>query len=777
MATRIRRIRRIKADLSVTIRLIRTIRVAITNLNPEQLQMIYRSFVIQLTSQPDMIRTPIFTLCFLTATTAFSQTGRRDTTKPVNKDTLVSTKQLDEVVVKSRSQIVEAGAAPGTIVYQVAKSADAVGLTGLEILKKSPGVSIDNNTTISLNGRTGVTIMIDGKLTYLSGKEVIDLLQSMPSSSIRSIELIASPGAKYDASGTAGIIHIRTIKLQGKGLNGNVNAGISYGITARQNTDLSLNYRKNRFNYLFSYNHFIGDYTYDYGTDRYQGNRYYSGSTYDRDHRKRFNTRAGVDYSLNEEQNIGVMVSANFIPGGGKTETHTVISGLNTTATEQVLDAVNDYYLQSTERYNYNLYYQYAAKNGRQLSIDADYGFFSKSNSNLQSNIYSDPSMVMLGKNLYRTLNQIDIRLYAFKTDYTTNFLQGKLETGMKYAAVSSVNDGRFYHVISHDSLDNRRSNRFAFKESITSAYLSYNKAFGKWAVQAGVRMEHTVNNSDTVRKSYTNFFPSTSISYQYKPRETVSLSYSRRIDRPAYPDLNPFVYLLDELSFWQGNPYLQPQLTHRLLLQWVYRNTTVVGLSYANTSSYIGRINDTIGVNKVVMIPRNIGRQSSFALTLSQNVRATQWWDMTLNTTVSYLHNQISYASYKGFEAKQLAARFNLVQRFQISPSFVTEITGIYQSSRLTAGNERNHPTSQVDIAAVKNINSQLTMRLSLSDLYKGSRLVTEQDMGGYYIRNYSYYETQQLKLNISYRFAEKNNKALKSRVSALDAENSRVK
>lgn len=686
-------------------------------------------------------------------------------------------KPLDEVKVQSRSQVIEVGAAPGTIVFQVSRSADAVGQTGLDILKKAPGVSVDNNSTISFNGRTSVTIMLDGKLTYLSGREIIDLLQAMPSSSIRSIELITSPGAKFDASGTAGIINIRTIKMQGIGFNGSVNVGASYGITMRQNADVSMNYRRNRFNYSFAYSHLLGRYTYDYGSDRFQNGRYYDASTYDADKRKRVNTRAGIDYSLNEEQTIGVLFSANFIPGGGRTETHTAISAANSTATEKVLDAVNDYYLQSTERYNYNIYYQYAGKSGHQLSIDFDYGDFAKSNSNLQSNVYRNTSALVTDQNLYRTLNRIYISLYALKADYAAPLLKGKLETGMKYASVRSVNDGKFYHVLNVDSLDNRRSNRFAFTESILSAYASYGKTMGKWAIQAGVRMERTVNSSDTIRKQYTNFFPSASISYQYKPRQALSFAYSRRIDRPAYPDLNPFVYVLDELSFWQGNPYLQPQLTHRMMLQWVYKNTTVLGLSYANTESYFGRVNDTTGGNQIVMIPRNIGRQNSLSLTLSQNIRATKWWDMTLNATISYLHNQINYAAYKGVQAKQWAARFNLTQRFQVSTSVLAELTGMYQSRRLTAANERNDPTSQVDIALVKTFSPKFTVRLAVSDIYKGSRLETEQNMGGYYIHSYSYYETRQVRLNLSYRFADKNSKAKNNRVSALDAENNRIR
>ncbi|WP_139367223.1 TonB-dependent receptor domain-containing protein [Sediminibacterium ginsengisoli] len=719
----------------------------------------------------------LFAIIGASYTILSAQSANTDSLRLKEKDTLSAKQALDEVTVKSRQQVIEAGTTAGTIIYHVARSADAIGQTALETLKRAPGVAVNNNTVISLNGRTGVTVMIDGRVSFLSGREIIDMLQSMPSSSIRSIELISSPGAKYDASGTAGIIHIRTIKMQGTGLNGNMNTGVSIGVTPKQNTDLSFNYRRNRWNYMLAYNHFIGHYTYDYGSDRYQNGRYYNSSTFDRDKRLRFNSRAGVDYSIDEKQTLGLMFSANFIPGGGKTETDTKISGLNTTTVEQVLDAVNDYYRQNTARYNVNLNYQYEDKGGRQLNIDVDYGDFSKENANLQSNIYADHSGSLLNQNHYRTLNNIDIRLFAVKADYAQPLWKGKLEFGGKYSSISSENNGRFYHIVSYDSLDNRRSNRFAFTESIASAYASYSRSSGKWNWQLGLRMEHTANNSDTMQRRYTHLFPSGNVSYALSKRQSLSLSYSRRIDRPAYPDLNPFMYMLDELSYWQGNPYLQPQLSHRIGLQWVNGSRTVISLNYTSTASYIARITDTTANNSIMMIPRNIGRQNSWALVAAQGVAATPWWDLNLNVTFTYLHNDINFAAYKDLQAKQFAARFNFVQRFKLAPTWNAEVTAIYNSGRLNAANERTKAISQVDLALVKNLSSACTIRIAMNDIYKGNKLLTTQDMGGYYIQTYGYYETQQFRMNLSYRFASKNSKAPRNRSSALEAENGRIR
>lgn len=684
---------------------------------------------------------------------------------------------LQEVVVKAQQPILEIGRDPNTLVYNVARSLDAAGQNALETLKKAPGVSVDNNSIISLNGRTGVTIMLDGRLTYLSGRELADMLQAMPSSAIRSIEIINSPGAKYDAAGAAGIINIRTLKSATAGLNGSVGVGLSYGITLKHNADINLNYRKNKLTYFLYYNHFLGRYTYDYGSDRLQNNRNYSSATYDEDKRKRVNSRVGMDYAINDKHTVGWMASANFIPGGGLTDTRTVISQPGTTATDQLLDAYNDYYLQHTQRYNGNINYQYEDKDGRKLNVDADIGYFNKENKNLQSNRYLNADEELQSENIYRTFNEIDIKLMAVKVDYASNLWKGKMETGMKLAGVRSVNDGQFYHVKSFDSLDQRRSNYFSFKETIASAYINYRKSWKKWIWQAGLRMEHTANRSDTNSRNYTNLFPAITIGYRLRDAHNLSIAYSRRIDRPAYPDLNPFVYLLDELSYWQGNPYLQPQLTNRFYLQYVYRSSTVLGIDYANTTGYSTRITDSVNGNQIVMIPRNVGNQQSWSLALTQTLPIRKWWEVTLNASLLHLRNDISYHKTVSYHLTQWTGRGNLAQRFKINPTLSAEIISIFNSRRLTAANQINSATSQLDIAVQKTFGTHFIIRVAFNDIYQGSRLRSRQDMDQFYIRSYSYFETRQVRVNFTWRLIDKNSKAPRVRSSALEAENGRVR
>lgn len=633
-------------------------------------------------------------------------------------------------------------------------------------------------------------ILLDGKQTYLSSREIVDLLRAMPASGIKSVEIINSPTAKYDAAGSSGIINIKTLKSQVKGFNGTTTAGISYGVYVRQNQDLSFNYRNDKLNIYGSYNHFFGYYSYLYGSDRIQNGKTYDSFTDDVDKRKKMGARLGADYTIDNKNTVGILVNGNFIFGGGITDTRTDIGLPNSSTIDQTLKAINDYYHQNTERYNINLNYKYEDTLGKIFNIDADYGFYEKGAGNLQSNIYSTQNNVTQ-ENYYRTLNGAKIYLKAVKADYTTNLWKGKLETGIKYSAIETSNNSRFYQVFNtNEVFDERRSNTFNFNENIASAYVNYKKSFGKWVLQGGLRIENSasegelafkINGKDlleNIKRNYTNLFPSFSASVKPSENHNFSFGYSRRIDRPAYNDLNPFVYLLDELSFWQGNPFLKPQLSHRFTFQYAYKSNTIVSLNFAHTSDFSASITDTIAKTSIVMIPRNLGVQQNISLSLTQLYTPTKWWDITFNGTVYHIQNKISFDQYRDLNLKQFAGRLNIQQRFKMPYQVTGEILGFLNSKRLIGGNQIMKATSQIDLGLQKNFfKNSATVRLAFTDIYKGSKAYSTQNFEGFYMKNYSYFETRQLKLNITYKFADSKAKGPRTRNSALENENGRIK
>ncbi|MCD2422370.1 TonB-dependent receptor [Niabella pedocola] len=696
---------------------------------------------------------------------------------------------LQEVVVKNEAALITVE--PNAIVYNVAKSIDAQGVSAFEALKKAPGVYIDNDRTILLNGKAGVIILIDGKQTYLSGAALIDLLKSMPSSGIKSFEMINSPDAKYDASGAAGMINIKTTKSKIRGFNGTLTSGLNYGATLKHVQDLSFNYRKKQVNIFGSYNHFLGYRTYVYDSYRIQEGNLFDSHTDDTDKRMNMGLRLGGDYEINKKNTVGILLNASSIFGGGLTQTKTNIGHGTATAVDQVLNAENDYYYQKTMRYTANVNYKYEDSLGRTVNFDLDYGTFDKGNANRQSNIYSQQNSVVR-KNLYRSLNDIDMDLKGFRFDYATNLFKGKFETGAKYANIVSDNDAQFYHQLpTGDSVDDQRTSTFKYTERVTAAYINYKKTLGKWDFQAGVRMENTmsggvlnyqlndIEKEEKTPRNYTDFFPSFSVSVKANKNSGVSLAYSRRIDRPAYPDLNPFVYLLDDVSYWQGNPGLLPQMTHRATLQYVYKSATIVGLTYAYTDQYSARVNDGIpGSSVVIFRPLNLGVQKNMALSLTQNKAVNKWWELNFNSTVYQVHNIVAFDQFRNFNLKQMAARMNLQQTFKLSSKLTAEVSGFFNSKRLIGANEIARGNSQVDIGLQQKLmNEKATIRLVATDIYKGNQLRSVQQYEGFYLRNYGYYESRQLRLNFTYRFTNGSMKGPRSRSSSLENENSRAR
>ncbi|WP_199118217.1 TonB-dependent receptor [Pedobacter sp. ASV28] len=698
-------------------------------------------------------------------------------------------KKLKEVNIAGNQKIIEMEG--GNIVFNVSRSISAQGTNALELLGRAPGVSVGTDHNISLNGKAGAAVLIDGKQTYLSNREVAELLKSMSSSDIKSIEIINSPSAKYDASGTAGIINVRTLKSVVQGFNAAFTTGLSYGVYLRNNQDLSLNFRKNRLNIFGNYSHFIGYYSYLYGADRMQESKFYNSFTDDIDKRKKMGSRLGADFAIDKNHTIGILLNGNFIFGGGITDTRTDIGLAQTNNVDQTLTAINDYYYQKTQRYNVNLNYKYEDTLGRVVNVDADYGDFTKGSGNLQSNKYTTADHVILSDNLYRSVNAIDIGLRAIKVDYTTNLWKGKLETGAKYSSVSADNDSKFLEIKTEgEIIDPDRSNRFVYREEIANAYVNYQKTFGKWQLQAGLRVENTSSNGkldeissvagnvNATERNYTNWFPFLSATIKPSVAHNFSLSYSRRIDRPAYQNLNPFIYLLDELSYWQGNPFLTPQLSHRLLLQYVYKSSTIIGLGYTYTDKFSVEVTDVVDDTKIVMVPRNLGTQQHLALTLTQMLSPYKWWNITFNGTFFGLHNDIDFGGGRKLNLKQVAGRMNLQQSFKLPYQLTAEIVGFYNSKRLAGANQFAKATSQVDIGLQHNfMDKKATLRLVFSDIYKGSKASSVQRIDGLYVHNYSYFETRQVKLNFSYRFAAGNAKGPRNRSSALENENGRIK
>lgn len=705
----------------------------------------------------------------------------RDTVLPpvrLQSDNLV----LDEVVVIGEKQAPSVKIENGKMVYVPRNSSVLAGSTALEVLKKTPGVFIDGENNISIGGKNDVLVILNGKQTYMQKEELVSLLKSTPSGSVASIEVIQNPSAQYDAEGSGGIVNINMDRKRSEGLFFSINNGLSYWNHLRENTELSFNYTKDRLNLSANYNHAFGYYDLDYGMHRIQNGKDYYSPTKDTDKRKTISGNFSVEYTINDRHLIGGRVDINTLFGPGQTNTVTEIRDVTSQLLEQTLYAQNDYYMQKGNRYGGNLYYVATPREGVSYTLDANYAWFDGGSGNWQPNKYVAPDGGVLQDNLYKSENSRNIHIYAITYDQQHPLWNGILKAGAKYSSVNARNGYQFYDVSQGEEVaDENQSNNFKYTEQIAAAYLQYSHAIGsRISLEVGLRGEYTIsdghlrtldgNGDEANHRDYFDLFPSMNMNWQVAENHSINLCYASRIDRPAYQDLNPFEYLLDELSYWKGNPFLTPQKAHQVTLNYAHKRTSV-SLAYSYLDDYKAQITDTLSTNKVVMTQRNIGSQQRLSLTLYQGFRIARWWEVNLNLTGYYVRNDIAFDAYRSFDLDGFAGIFSMQNTIRLPWRIQMELNGSYMTGHPGASNEYVKPSGYIDIGFSRNFaEKRWTVSLAMSDIFWTSRWDNHSFFEGFKLWNWGKSESRQVRLNVTYRFGRERSRRHDSSFEELD-------
>lgn len=678
---------------------------------------------------------------------------------------------LDDIVIVGEKQSPSVKIEKGKMIFTPKNSSVVAGSTALEVLKKTPGVFVDGENNISIGGKNSVLVILNGKQTYMQKDELVTLLKATPSSSVSSVEVMHNPSAQYDAEGSGGIININMNRKKSEGFFFSLNNGVSYWENLRENTELSFSYTKNRFSLSGNYNHAFGYYNMDYGMHRIQEGKDYYSPTQDTDKRKTISGNLNMEYALNDRHLIGARLDANTLFGPGKTNTVTEIRDANTMELEQILYASNDYYTQKGNRYGGNLYYMATPKEGVSYNLDFNYAWFDGGSGNWQPNKYVSPDGSVLQDNLYKSVNSRDINIYAVSYDQKHPLWNGELKSGLKFSSVNADNGYQFYNVDNgQETIDKSQSNDFRYKEQILAGYILYSHSLGdKISMEAGLRGEYTFsdgllhtidgNGDENNQSNYFNLFPTFNLNYQINDSHALTLSYASRIDRPAYQDLNPFEYLLDELSCWKGNPFLTPQKNHKVALTYSH-SRTAISASYSYMKDYKAQITDTLSVSKVIMTPRNIGKQQRASLTLYQGINIARWWEMNLNLIGYYVKNDIAFDQYRKFNLDGFAGIFSIQNTVRLPWQVQMELNGSYITKHLGASNEHIKPSGYVDIGFSKSFaNKKWTVNLAMSDIFWTNRWDNDSSFNGFQLWNWGKSESRQLRFNVTYRFGKEKN------------------
>ncbi|MGF2413773.1 MAG: outer membrane beta-barrel family protein, partial [Ferruginibacter sp.] len=425
-----------------------------------------------------------------------------------------------------------------------------------------------------------------------------------------------------------------------------------------------------------------------------------------------------------------------------------------TKTTDRILVANNDNDMQR-DNVNFNINYRYVGKTGKELNVDADYGYFNINSNQYQPNrYYNGTGTVNLNNNIYRMISPTKIDIYSIKADYEQPFEKGKLGFGGKVGYVSTDNDFIRYDVndvTAVETKDKDKSNRFKYTENINAGYVNYNRPFKGFMIQAGLRVENTHSkgnstglkyNSTTtaydkydssINRNYTDVFPSAAITFNKNPMSQFGITYSRRIDRPAYQDLNPFEFKLNDYSFMKGNTQLRPQYTNSFGITHTYKYKLNTQLNYSHVKDIFTQLPDTTEKSKAFMTKINLATQDIVSLNISYPFQY-KWYSFFANVNSYYSKYK---ADYGGGDRKisldVVALSFFMQNSFKLGKGYTAELSGFYNSPTVWQGTFKSISMYSVDGGLQKTVlKGKGNLKLGISDIFKTLKFKGTADFTG---------------------------------------------
>lgn len=670
------------------------------------------------------------------------------------------------------------------------------GTTALEVLEKSPGVTVDKDGNISLKGKQGVMIMMDGRPSYLSGQELTNVLKNMPSSAIDQIEIMTNPSAKYDAAGNSGIINIKTKKNKLKGLNGSVSAGVIQGRYTKTNNSVNLNYRTGKINLFGNYNYS----SWKGYEDLYILRKFRNSVTknletiFDQNSFMRYsgqyqNLKIGMDFYANKKTTAGVVFSGFVNPSRHPGVNTTLLKNADNITDSIVVANNSDKGKSNNFSANFNLRHSFDTT-GKEFSVDLDYLTYYQTKDQYLVNHYLNPDYsVRRPENELKGTLPATINIYSAKTDFTFPLKKtAKIETGLKSSYVTTDNNALYQNNTAAGYVtDEGKTNHFIYKENINAAYINYSRQIKKFGLQAGLRAEntnaqgHQVGDStradSSFTKNYINLFPTVYISYEADKKNTFSINYGRRIDRPAYQDLNPFYYFLDEYTYQVGNTLLQPQFTDNIELSHTYSGFLTTTINFSKTNNvFTDVLKQITSERKTFQTKENIASRTNYGLAVSAYFPVTKF--LTTNIYSNVVHDTYKGALDGGYLNVKGATFFgNISNQLKFKKGWNAEISGFYRT-RGIEGQIIMNPMWRLDAGLQKEVfKNKGSLKLSVRDIFSSqnfSGYVNYQDID-VYIK--SRHDNTTASLTFSYRFGKPLQNQQRRKTGGASDEQSRVK
>ena len=695
------------------------------------------------------------------------------------------TLQLEEVEVVAKKPLFEQRI--DRLVVNVAQSVTAAGSTALEVLERSPGIIVNRQSnSIAIAGKAGVVVMINNKINRLPVETLIQMLDGMPADNVERIEIITTPPANFDAEGNAGIVSIILKKNLDEGLNGNFNASVGYGANEKYGSNINFNYRRGAVNiygdYGYDFNHTAQLFT-NYRSVSSEGVLLENDNVSERDPTTESqNARLGIDFQLSDRTVLGVL--------GSWSQRHWRMDAINTVNrfTNGLLD---DQLIVDNRETNLwgswlgNLNLQHEFKAGGRLTFDLDYAHYQNSNPTDYVNRFFDAEGNSTSEEELRVGKTTPIDIYVGKLDYSRELSEGiTFEAGVKGTLSEFNNDFMVENLIAGEWVsDPQFTAEYTLDEKIGAAYTSLSWQISpKTGAKAGLRYEYTDSNlgtltePDIVDREYGNFFPSLFLSRDLAEGQQLQLSYSRRINRPAYTNLAPFVIFLDPNTLMTGNVALQPSYSNNFSLG--YRiQSWFVSVNYGYTDDAISGFQPQVDpeTNQQVNAAVNMDFQQDVGLSVSFPVQITSWWSMRNNLVGFWQDNQFTF----GDEVVRLDGatfRGNTTQSITLPWEVNLEISGFFMSP-VAFGLVRSKPFGDIAIGLQKQLSDRSSLRLNAANLLEGNwESEANQPEIDLNYRGLFGFAERRIRLTYSYNFGNTGVKAARNRQTGSADERGRV-
>jgi hypothetical protein len=673
--------------------------------------------------------------------------------------------QLKEINVESLRPAITQEA--DKMVVKIEGTGLAAGNTAFSVLSRMPGVFVDPEGHIRLNGRGGVTLMLDGRITYLTAADLKNMLEAMPAENLKNIEIITNPSSKFDAEGTSGILNINLKKNTRTGINGSVYGGYTYNFKQNAyNYGTMVNYKTGKWNTFLS----VDDARRTGGRDATFTRIFYGSQTTFFDQKATGNyknegppaVRLGADYTINDRHELGTQFSFTQNTGWNSFITDTYI-GPGADSPTQFINAKN-YGVNMFTSLKGNLHYIMKIDTlGTTLSSDLDLVKIRNRGHSDFLNYFNDLENGTQTQDFLYTSVPNNLKIYAVKADLVRPFgIENKIEAGVKASRVNTNTDSRFYFNNAGLVLDPLRTNHFIYTEYILAAYLSWNTPLSKkLALKTGLRAENTdgegnsLTTSQVNTRKYLDFFPSVFLQHKVSENYEINYSYTRRITRPNYGNLNPFRAYRDPHTWWEGNPYLRPQYTHAVSVAQTFKKTYILTLYYDYDKDLVSEIPILDAENGTTIYTiGNIDHGQTAYATLLVPVKFTKWWDS--QNTASFSYSELETTTENGaLQNSNVSYTLQSNHTMKLPANVKMELNLMYQSPEIN-GLYLMDALSRVDIAFRKSIfKKKLDITLKGNDLFKGYRLRWTTDINGNKNDFDQYFRLRSIAISLRYNFS----------------------